>query len=124
ATTSPAPTWWRPTTSCAGPPIASASSPCWRPGGPTGRKAPSCGGCSPAGHEVRGSWPGGRKAPPMTLDLTGIHNVGEFYSHHYLDAVLGNDLKDILKSWSQAEQESGRPAPNKQLSRLADAYFK
>ena len=24
----------------------------------------------------------------MALDLSGIRNVGEFYSHHYLDAVL------------------------------------
>ena len=55
----------------------------------------------------------------MALDLTGIHNVGEFYSHHYLEAVLGSDLKDVLESWSQREKESGQAAPNKRLARLA-----
>ena len=24
----------------------------------------------------------------MPMDLTGIQNVGEFYSHHYLDALM------------------------------------
>lgn len=24
----------------------------------------------------------------MPLDLTGIQNIGEFYSHHYLNALL------------------------------------
>ncbi|MCA9795777.1 MAG: hypothetical protein KC910_28410, partial [Candidatus Eremiobacteraeota bacterium] len=60
----------------------------------------------------------------MALDLTGIHNVGEFYSHHYLEAVLGSDLKDVLESWSQREKESGQAAPNKRLARLAETYFK
>jgi len=31
---------------------------------------------------------GGRNNQPMPLDLTGIQNVGEFYSRHYLDALL------------------------------------
>jgi hypothetical protein len=27
----------------------------------------------------------------MSLDLTGTQNIGEFYSHHYLDALLKNN---------------------------------
>ena len=37
----------------------------------------------------------------MALDLTGIENV-EFYSGHYLDAVLEGDLKSVFKRWKQS----------------------
>jgi Eco57I restriction-modification methylase len=60
----------------------------------------------------------------MSIDLTGIHNVGEFYSHHYLEAVLGSDLKDIFKKWREREKEDGRPTPYKKFSRLSQAFFK
>ncbi len=59
----------------------------------------------------------------MALDLSGIHNVGEFYSHHYLDAVLEGDLKDQLKQWAQAEKEGGPKEPAKHLFGLANRYF-
>ena len=39
----------------------------------------------------------------MPLDLTGIQNVGEFYSHHYLDALLDNDLKGLFGLKSEVE---------------------
>ena len=32
----------------------------------------------------------------MSLDLAGIHNIGEFYSHHYLTALLEHDLAATL----------------------------
>ena len=31
----------------------------------------------------------------MAFDFSGIENVGEFYSAHYLSAVLEGDLKAI-----------------------------
>ena len=60
----------------------------------------------------------------MALDLTGIANRGEFYSHHYLDALLESDLKPLLKQWADAE--SATPpvrAPYKRLAGLAGRYF-
>ena len=48
----------------------------------------------------------------MALDLTGIENV-EFYSGHYLDAVLEGDLKGLFEAWRKAEDEDGRKAPYK-----------
>jgi hypothetical protein len=30
----------------------------------------------------------------MPIDLTGVQNVSEFYSHHYLGVLLAQDLKD------------------------------
>ncbi len=43
----------------------------------------------------------------MPLDLTGIQNTGEFYSHHYLDALLEQDLKGIVIRWRTDDQEIG-----------------
>lgn len=54
-------------------------------------------------------WQALNSRDPRSADLTGIHNVREFYSHHYLEAVLGSDLRDILKAWkARADQEGGK----------------
>ena len=57
----------------------------------------------------------------MALDLTGIENV-EFYSGHYLDAVLEGDLKGLFESWAKAEEEEGRKAPYKGFNPVATAW--
>lgn len=59
----------------------------------------------------------------MALDLTGIANRGEFYAHHYLDALLEGDLKPLLKAWRQQEEEDGRRSPPKALNALANRWF-
>jgi hypothetical protein len=60
----------------------------------------------------------------VALDLTGISNVNEFYSHHYLDALLETDLKGLLSRWDQAEKEESRLPPFKKLSRCSDDFYK
>lgn len=59
----------------------------------------------------------------MSLDLTGIHNVGEFYSHHYLTALLEGDLKATLSGWLAAEKDGGAKTPAKRLAGLANKFF-
>jgi hypothetical protein len=60
----------------------------------------------------------------MAIDLTGIDNRGEFYSHHYLDALLESDLKPLWKRWAEAEQDSpGFRSPDKRLPGLGGSYF-
>jgi len=61
---------------------------------------------------------------PVAIDLTGIGNVNEFYSHHYLDALLEGDLKGLLSRWEQAEEEENRTPPHKALSGCSEEYFK
>lgn len=39
----------------------------------------------------------------MTIDLTGIINENEFYTHHYLAAILEGDLKEQFDAWSKRE---------------------
>ena len=60
----------------------------------------------------------------MALDLTGIGNVNEFYSHHYLDALLEGDLKGLLARWDEREREENRTPPHKLLSRCSEEFYK
>ncbi|MES5265448.1 Eco57I restriction-modification methylase domain-containing protein [Priestia megaterium] len=55
----------------------------------------------------------------MAIDLTGISNVNEFYSHHYLDSLLEGDLKGLFSKWKEAER-----TPDKRLAGLGGEYFK
>ena len=59
----------------------------------------------------------------MSIDISAINNVGEFYSTHYLDAILDKDVKSLGKSWEDAEG-NGYIAPHKRLSAQAAKYFK
>lgn len=55
----------------------------------------------------------------MAFDLTGIENINEFFSYHYLNAILESDLKDIFAEWTAAEQSSDKKTPYRQLESLA-----
>lgn len=59
----------------------------------------------------------------MAIDLTGISNENEFYTHHYLSAILENDLKDVFQEWRRREQEEDFRAPYAELRGLARDYF-
>ena len=54
----------------------------------------------------------------MALELTGIDNV-EFYSSHYLDAVLEGDLKAVFARWRKQRDEDGKRPPYEALAGLA-----
>ncbi len=57
----------------------------------------------------------------MALDLTGISNENEFYTSHYLAAILEDDLKDLFVTWAKAEEEGkGKPPADLLLSLSRD----
>ena len=56
----------------------------------------------------------------MSFPLTGIENANDFYSQHYLDEVLDNDLKDLFARWA----EQGSASPPARLRQLAGDYLK
>lgn len=58
------------------------------------------------------------------LDTDHIHNAGEFYSQHYLDAVLADDLAAVLERWNARESDGGPKAPPRRLAALTEPYFK
>ena len=56
----------------------------------------------------------------MTFPLTGIENANDFYSQHYLDEVLDNDLKDLFARWA----EQGSASTPARLRQMAGDYLK
>ena len=50
------------------------------------------------------------------IDLTGITNENEFYTHHDLSVILKTDLKYLYKEWSDKERET--PAPPARINSL------
>ena len=58
----------------------------------------------------------------MAIDLTGITNENEFYTHYYIHAILENDLKELFKKWKQKEENV--KSPPALLKSLSSSYFK
>ena len=57
------------------------------------------------------------------MPLTGIANENEFYSAHYLDAVLKEDLKGVAQQWKEKATE-GEKTPDHLLGSLRQDYFR
>ena len=55
--------------------------------------------------------------------LTGITNENEFYSHHYLAAILKDDIKNVAKIWKDNAAENNTKSPPEQLGSLTKDYF-
>ncbi|MCP5049905.1 MAG: hypothetical protein GY940_22245, partial [bacterium] len=60
----------------------------------------------------------------MAIDITGITNENEFYSHHYLAAIFESDIKEVFNKWNLAEKEKGERPPYALLRGQAREYFK
>ncbi len=56
--------------------------------------------------------------------LIGITNENEFYSNHYIDAILKDDIKGIAQRWREAAAENETKSPPELLGSLAASYFK
>jgi hypothetical protein len=56
----------------------------------------------------------------MAFPLIGIENANEFYSQHYLDEVLDQDLRDLYARWD----ELGADAPPAKLRAMAGAFLR
>ena len=60
----------------------------------------------------------------MSLDTTGISNENEFYTDHYLRAILEDDLKGVFSRWKEDSEKSGSKPPDQLLRALPRDYFK
>ncbi|MGB6015302.1 MAG: hypothetical protein WBG32_11285, partial [Nodosilinea sp.] len=68
------------------------------------------------------------------MALPGIANENEFYSAHYLDAILKEDLKDVAKRWkvaataeddgSDGSDGTAGKSPDQALGSLRQPYFR
>ncbi|MCD6430038.1 MAG: hypothetical protein J7L57_02335, partial [Deltaproteobacteria bacterium] len=59
----------------------------------------------------------------MAIDITGINNENEFYTHHYLSAILENDLKDVFAEWKRRDEKDGVVQPYVTLRSLRKSFF-
>lgn len=58
----------------------------------------------------------------MSFNVNGLINANEFYSQHYLDDILANDLKPLFDRW----KEEGKNSPVSRLRSLigSNGYFR
>ena len=58
----------------------------------------------------------------MSFNVNGLINANEFYSQHYLDDILANDLKPLFDRW----EEEGKNSPVSRLRPLigSNGYFR
>ncbi len=61
----------------------------------------------------------------MTTQFTGIENANEFYTSHYLAAIMAGDLKsEVFKQWSeQASEAKSNRQPHQKLRSLHGDFF-
>ncbi len=57
------------------------------------------------------------------MALAGIANENEFYSAHYLDAILKEDIKGIAQKWKGSLEEEEQ-SPDKALGALRQDFFR
>ncbi|MFC2537208.1 MAG: hypothetical protein ACFNYG_00995, partial [Lautropia mirabilis] len=58
----------------------------------------------------------------MSFNINGLINANEFYSQHYLDDILANDLKPLFDRWNK----EGKNSPVSRLRPLigSNGYFR
>jgi len=57
--------------------------------------------------------------------VNGIENANEFYSNHYLAAIVGNEVRPHLAKWRDATAETDDgPTPWRQLVQLRQPFFR
>ena len=44
----------------------------------------------------------------MSFNVNGLINANEFYSQHYLDDILANDLKPLFDRWEEEGKNAER----------------
>lgn len=59
----------------------------------------------------------------MAIDLTGILSVNEYYTHHYLNTILEEDIKDIVKKFKEQSDASDERTPWSKLKELSKKYY-
>lgn len=60
----------------------------------------------------------------MGIDLTGILSMNEYYTQHYLDTILEDDIKDIIKELTEKYENNNAELPWNKLSKgIRKTYY-
>jgi len=57
------------------------------------------------------------------MDLTGIRNINEYYTNHYLASIFAENVKDTLSDWRVKSQETGESTPWARLREVGRRYY-
>ena len=61
------------------------------------------------------------------MDYIGIENVNEYYTQHYLSAMMGDELdREVFSQWRERaqQQDPGFEPPDRALRDLWQRFFK
>ena len=56
--------------------------------------------------------------------MIGIENVNEFYTNHYLAAIIGGDIRPHLDQWREQAKERDESTPWRRLAQLQRRFFR
>lgn len=59
----------------------------------------------------------------MAIDFTGIKNNNEYYTNHYLDTIFEENIKEIIKRWTESSKEEEKATPWSSTKALGNRYF-
>jgi hypothetical protein len=59
----------------------------------------------------------------MAIDLTGITNVNEYYTNHYINTILEEDIKNVISTFKQKAEESGQKTPWSAVRAFSKDYY-
>ncbi|HZK54814.1 MAG TPA: N-6 DNA methylase [Desulfosporosinus sp.] len=59
----------------------------------------------------------------MSMDLTGIRNINEYYTNHYLASIFAENVKETLSGWREKSQETGESTPWARLREVGRRYY-
>ena len=60
----------------------------------------------------------------MSIDLTGINNVNDFFTPHYLATYFEENVKEAATVWKELEEAAGLRQPAAGLRTAANRFFK
>jgi hypothetical protein len=56
--------------------------------------------------------------------MIGIENVNEFYTNHYLAAIISSDIRPHLAQWREQARDGGARPPWQRLAQLQQPFFR
>lgn len=58
------------------------------------------------------------------IDLTGIDNVNEYYTNHYLNTLFADNIKTQIKDWKESAKEAEHKTPWSKLRETSRLYYR
>lgn len=59
----------------------------------------------------------------MSIDLTGINNVNDFFTSHYLATYFEENVREAVSQWKELEESAGFKNPASALRSAANRYY-